>query len=48
VALRFSVCEADYPIAVKIGDKNISLGSAEIRVTTEDGTVLAAPNLILR
>lgn len=39
--------EADYPITVKIGEKNISLGGAEIRVTTEDGTVLAAPNLIL-
>lgn len=35
-----------YPITVEIHGREVSLGSAEIRFTTEDGTILTAPNLI--
>jgi hypothetical protein len=38
--------ELEYPITVEVGGDKVPLGSAEVRVTTEDGTVLAAPNLI--
>lgn len=39
--------EVGYPITVEVDGDEIPLGSAEIRVTTEGGTMLAAPNLIL-
>lgn len=38
--------DIDYPITVEIGSDKIPLGDAEVRVIAEDGTVLAAPNLI--
>lgn len=38
--------EVDYPITVKIDGDEVPLGSAEVRVATEDNTILSAPNLI--
>lgn len=38
--------EVDYPITAVIDGKEVTLGDAEIRVTTENGTILTAPNLI--
>jgi len=36
-----------YGLTVTIDGEKVALGSAEIRVVAEDGTVLIAPNLIL-
>jgi hypothetical protein len=38
--------EADYPVTIDIDGNKVPLGSAEVRVATRDGTVLAAPNLV--
>lgn len=35
-----------YPFTVEVNDRTIRLGSAEVRVTTEGGSTLAAPDLI--
>lgn len=36
-----------YGLTVTVSGEQIALGSAEIRVAAEDGTILIAPNLIL-
>ncbi len=35
-----------YPVIMKSGDQELALGSAEVRVTGDDGTVYAAPTLV--
>lgn len=48
----WEACELDHPdgvvhpIIIEINGKETRLGNAEIRVATEDGTILAAPNLV--
>lgn len=38
--------ELEYPFTIEVDGETVPLGSAEIRVVADDGTVLAAPNLI--
>ena len=38
--------QLEYPCTIEVDGNKVSLGSAEIRVFSEDGTVLSAPNLV--
>ena|ERR1700677_1330285 len=38
--------ELEYPCRIPVNGERVPLGSAEVRVATDSGTVLAAPNLI--
>jgi hypothetical protein len=48
----YSPCElcqdnAQWPITVSLNEKVVNLGSAEIRVISEDNTIYASPNMII-
>jgi len=38
--------QLEYPFTIKVDGNQIPLGSAEIRVSSADGTMLTAPNLV--
>jgi hypothetical protein len=38
--------QPDYPVSIEVGGQEVTLGAAEIRVVTQDGRWLIAPNLV--
>jgi hypothetical protein len=38
--------QLEYPCTIEVDGNQVPLGSAEVRVISEDGTVLSAPNLV--
>ena len=38
--------ELEYPCAIEVGGEQVALGSAEVRVISNDGAILSAPNLV--